>query len=102
MSLLQNRWVVGGAAPASSGAFASGNGSTDPVQPGTAWNTASYPAQGTANRTAGVKFAVNTTGYTNLSVSWDTQNSASANRYARLQYTTDGTTFIDYAGKTNT
>src|SRR5204862_1049207 len=32
-----------------------GTGSTDPVQPGSSWSTATYPAQGTANKTAGVK-----------------------------------------------
>src|ERR1043166_5508975 len=84
------------------GSSVSGSGSTDPTQPGTSWSTATYPAQGTANKTAGVKFAVNTTGYTNIAVSWDTQDSNTGSKYTRLQYTTDGATFIDYAVNTNT
>lgn len=84
------------------GTSVSGTGSTDPIQPGTAWSTATYPAQGTLNKTAGVKFAVNTTGFTNITVSWDTLNSSTGSKYTRLQYTTDGSTFIDYAVNTNT
>jgi hypothetical protein len=79
-----------------------GGSANDPGSLNNAWNTSTYPAQGTANKTAGVKFAVNTTGYTNIGVSWDTQDSNTGSKYTRLQYTIDGTTFIDYAVNTNT
>jgi len=83
------------------GASASGS-PNDPASPNTAWNTSGYAAQGTGNKSAGVKFAVNTTGYTNISVSWDTQDSNTGSKYTRLQYTIDGTTFIDATVNTNT
>lgn len=79
-----------------------GGSANDPGANNFAWNTAAYPPQGTSNKTAGVKFAVNTTGYTNIAVSWDTQDSNTGSKYTRLQYTTDGSTFIDYAVNTNT
>ena len=92
---------VGGAAAPSSGAFPSGSGSTDPSTTNTAWNTSTYPAQGTSNKTAGVQLAVNTTGYTNLSVSFDTKDSNTGSKYTRLQYTTNGVSFMDAIVITN-
>jgi len=85
-----------------SGASVTTASPNDPGSPNTAWNTSAYPPQGTSNKTAGVKFVVNTTGYTNIAVSWDTVDSNTGSKYTRLQYTTDGTTFIDYAVNTNT
>ena len=57
-----------------------------------------FPEQGTANRTAGVAFAVDTTGYTNVGFSFDIGHGwASANRQV-IQYSTDGgTTWADAA-----
>ncbi len=86
--------LVGGA----SGTFVSGAAS-DPASGGTdnsGWNTASYPAQGTGNKTAGVKFTVNTTGYRNITITWEHRLSATASKYARLQYSTDGVNFTDH------
>lgn len=60
-----------------------------------AWNTASYPAQGVGNQTAGVQFSVSTMGYQNIHLTWHQRHSATASKYTRLQYTTDGTTFND-------
>jgi endonuclease I/fibronectin type 3 domain-containing protein len=77
--------------------FAAGS-AADPAASGTdnsGWNTASYPAQSAGNKTAGVKFAVNTTGYRNVVISWDQRLSNTASKYARLQYTTDGVNFVD-------
>ena len=93
--------LVGSATVPSSGAFPSGSGSTDPSSTNTAWNTSSYPVQGTSNKTAGVRFAVNTTGYTNLSVSFDMRESGTGSKYTRLQYTTNGVDFIDTIVITN-
>lgn len=60
-----------------------------------AWNTAGYPAQGVGNQTAGVQFSVSTMGYQNICLAWHQRHSATASKYTRLQYTTDGTTFND-------
>jgi hypothetical protein len=78
--------------------FTSGTSSDPAGAPGAAnsgWNTTSYPAQGTSNRTAGVQFKVSTVGYQDLLVAWEQKHSATASRYARLQYTTDGSSFVD-------
>lgn len=66
-------------------------GSTD----NSGWQTTKYPGAGSNNLTAGVQFNVDTTGYENISLSWYQRNTSTASRYARLQYTTDGYTFID-------
>jgi hypothetical protein len=58
-------------------------------------STASYPAVTGANKSAGVRFNVNTTGYTNIFVAWYQQNSPSGSRFWRVQYTVDGAAFLD-------
>jgi len=60
------------------------------------WNTKSYPPSDTGNKTAGVQFNVSTLAYSNIVIRWDLKVSATASRYCRLQYSTDGSTFIDY------
>jgi hypothetical protein len=72
---------------------ASGN---DPAVPNTAWGTSTYPAQGTSNKLAGAQFMVSTVGAKNVTVSYDTRATATASKYQRLQYTTNGTDFIDF------
>lgn len=77
-------------------AFASGTGSSDPAaSDNTRWTTTSYPATSVSNKTAGVQFAVSTVGYTNVVLSWEQQASGTASRYTRLQYSVNGTDFID-------
>lgn len=61
-----------------------------------AWSTTDYPAQSTANGTAGVQFNVSTNGYTNIVVSWENRNSNSAANRLRLKYTIDGTNWINF------
>ena len=73
-----------------SSAFASG----DPN--GRAWNTASYPPQGTGSGTAGVQFSVSTTGFNNISLSWTNRMSNTAANRIRLQYTINGTDWINF------
>jgi hypothetical protein len=71
--------LVGG----TTGGFADGN------TVGTGWNTSSYPAQGTANGTAGVQFNVSTVGYDLITVSYDQLASGGASRWSEMQYTLD-------------
>ena len=83
--------------------FASGDangGSTDPVTApsgsnDSGWNTSTYAAQGTGNKSRGVQFLVDTTGFDSVVVSWDQRLSNTASRYTQFQYTTDGTTIVD-------
>jgi hypothetical protein len=86
--------LVGGTAAT----IASGSGSSDPFTPSannTRWSTKTYPAATVGNKTAGVQFAVSTVGYTNVIVSWEMVGSATASKYVILQYSTNGTDFID-------
>src|SRR5215211_2405086 len=59
------------------------------------WNTASYPAQGTGNKTRGVQFNVSTVGYDRMMVTWVHRHSSTASRYVRFQYSINGVDFID-------
>lgn len=71
-----------------------GNVSSDPTQPGTAWNSTGYAPQGTENNNRGVQFNVSTLGYTDaIGISFDVRGSNTASRYIRLMYSLDGTTF---------
>ncbi|MGZ4963710.1 MAG: immunoglobulin domain-containing protein, partial [Limisphaerales bacterium] len=75
--------------------FASGSGSTDTNSINNAWNSAGYPASGGANKSAGVQFTVSSAGYENIRLVWDQKNSNTGSKYVRLQYTTNGTTWVD-------
>jgi endonuclease/exonuclease/phosphatase family metal-dependent hydrolase len=87
---------VGGAAANAGGEFAGGS-STDPnTTDNSAWNTSTYPASTANNKTAGVQFNVSTAGKQNIIVAWASQASGSGSKYGRLQYATNGTTFIDF------
>lgn len=61
------------------------------------WRFGNFPAQGADNKTSGAEFKVSTVGYQNIAVTWDHYNSASGNRYWRLQYTLDGVNFVDHS-----
>lgn len=80
--------------------FASGDaggGSTDPATgDDSGWNITTFAAQGTGNKTRGVQFLVSTVGYENILVSWDQRHSNTAPRHVQFQYTTDGSTWIDF------
>lgn len=62
----------------------------------TGWNTATYPAQAAGNKSRGVQFTVSTVGSQNISITWSVRLSSTASKYSRLQYTTNGTDFIDF------
>jgi hypothetical protein len=84
------------------GAFvtaADGGGSTDPeVGDDSALNTTTYPAVAALdmNKTAGVQFNVSTVGQQNIKVSFDQYFSATSSKFSQFQYSTDGTTFLDF------
>lgn len=69
-----------------------------PGSPNNGWGSDSYPTNGNVanNKTAGVRFNVSTLGAKNIAVSYDTRITSTASKYTRLQYTTNGTDFIDY------
>lgn len=59
------------------------------------WRLASFPAQGTGNKTGGAEFWVSTVGCQNIALTWGHYDSATASRYWRVQYTLDGVSFTD-------
>lgn len=81
--------LVGG----TTGSFASGAGSSDTN--GRAWNTTSYAAQGTGDKTRGVQFSISTLGFEDISFSYDSKHSGSASANELIQYSTDGLSFTD-------
>lgn len=77
--------------------FTAPNGSSDPdATDNSNWRITTWPGQGTQNKQNGIRFNVGTVGYRNIWVRWDQRNSNTASKYARLQYTTNGTEFVDF------
>jgi hypothetical protein len=68
------------------------------ITPGnnTAWGTQTYPAATVSNKQAGVQFNVSTLGAKNIKLSFDLRGTATASKYQRLQYTTNGADYVDY------
>lgn len=83
--------LVGGA----TATFATGSPNDPATVDDSGWNTSTYPAQGTGNKTRGVQFNVSTHGFQQVMVTWDQRHSSTANRYIRFQYSSNGTDFID-------
>jgi PEP-CTERM motif len=63
------------------------------VGPGFALNTSTYAAQGTGNLTRGVQYLIDTSGYTDLVLSFAQRNSATASAWTTLLYTLDGSSW---------
>jgi hypothetical protein len=64
---------------------------------GKGWNTTNYPSQGQGNKTAGVQFSVDTSGYRTIVVSWNQRHSNTAANDVSFQYTTDGVNWLEAA-----
>ena len=75
--------------------FVSQSGSSDTTAGSMALNTAGYAAQGTGDRTTGVRFSIDTTGFQDIVLSFDQRNSATASAWTALQYTLDGENWIE-------
>jgi hypothetical protein len=91
--------LVGGVTASFSSGVASG-GSSDPVAtapPNYGWQTTTYAAQGQQNKERGVQFLVSTVNYENISISYDLRHSNTSARHEQVQYTINGTDWIDVA-----
>ncbi|HEV2691521.1 MAG TPA: hypothetical protein VG347_01355 [Verrucomicrobiae bacterium] len=78
-------------------AFAPGDLSDPVVEAGAqnlGWTLSGFPAT-IDNKTAGFQFNVSTVGYTNIVIAWHERHSATGSKYMRVQYTTNGTDYID-------
>jgi hypothetical protein len=62
---------------------------------------AGFPLQGTGSRTAGVEIRASTVGRCDIGVLWDQYNSSTASRFWAVQYTVNGSDFVDHAIVTN-
>ncbi len=62
------------------------------------WGTSTYPTNGNPanNKTAGAQFSVSAAGAKNVKLSYEARGTATASKFWRLQYTTNGTVWIDY------
>ncbi|HXJ59353.1 MAG TPA: hypothetical protein VNU68_22135 [Verrucomicrobiae bacterium] len=76
------------------GAFVSGS-PNDITLDNSGLNTSVYPPQGTGNKTAGIQVKVGTSGKKNILITWDQRVSPTASGISRLQFSTNGTSFID-------
>lgn len=77
--------------------FTASNGSSDLVADNSNWRITGWPVQGVGNKVNGIRFATSTVGFRRIRVGFDLRNSNTASKYARLQYTTNGTDFVDHA-----
>ncbi len=75
--------------------FASQSGSSDTTAGSQALNTSGYAAQGTGNRTTGVQFSVDTSGFQDIVLSFDQRNSGTASAWTALLYTIDGENWVE-------
>ncbi len=83
--------LVGGV----SGTFAVGSSSDDGSGNNRAWNVSGFPSQGQNPRSAGVQFAVDTTGYERIWLTWDQRFSPTASRRAVVEFSGDAANFVD-------
>ena len=89
---------VGGTAPNGSGIATGWVDDTTAVAPvaNKRWTMTTFPAASAASGTAGAQFAVSTTGFENVVITFGLRTSNTASKYAQLQYSTNGTTFADF------
>ena len=89
---------VGGTAPNGSGIATGWVDDTTAVFPvaNKRWTMTTFPAASAASGTAGAQFAVSTTGFENVVITFGLRTSNTASKYAQLQYSTNGTTFSDF------
>ncbi|MBC8108503.1 MAG: PEP-CTERM sorting domain-containing protein [Anaerolineae bacterium] len=87
--------AIGGVNGTAFGSGDSNGGSTDPATgDDSGWQTTTYPASGVGSGTGGTQYTVNTTGQTDISVSYDLRHSNTSSRFEQFQYSIDGTNFI--------
>jgi hypothetical protein len=79
--------------------FNSGVGSSDlsAAADNSGYQTTTYAAQGTNNKTAGIQVNVSTLGFNSVIVNFDQRHSNTSARDVQFQYSLNGTTFTDFA-----
>jgi hypothetical protein len=69
-------------------------------EPNWGWGTQAYPLTGT-NKANGIQFMVSTKGAKNIKLTYESRASATASDFERVQYTINGTNWIDYPSSTS-
>ncbi|MEI8040592.1 MAG: hypothetical protein WCL11_04230 [Verrucomicrobiota bacterium] len=80
------------------GLFNAGTSSDPAGTPGSGnsgWTTTTYGSSSAPNKQAGAQFNVSTLGYQDILLAWEQRHSDAASKYTRLQYSTDGSNFVD-------
>jgi hypothetical protein len=78
--------------------FNSGVGSSDPEPTDdSGFQTTTYAPQGTEDKLRGVQFSVSTLGWQDVQIQYDLRHSNTSSRFEALQYTLDGSTWVDAA-----
>ncbi|HRB70491.1 MAG TPA: T9SS type A sorting domain-containing protein [Flavobacterium sp.] len=90
--------LIGGVAPADPAYV---TGWTGTATGGFAFNTTTYPDQGTNSGTAGFKFAVSTAGYTNITATLDRRGSNTSSKWEQYEYSTNNGTTWTVIGNNN-
>ncbi len=80
--------------------FAGSSNDTNAVNWG--WSINGYAAPGGVNKSTGIQFALSTANFENIRISFDERATSTASKYFRVQYTTNGTTYVDAMALTNT
>lgn len=86
--------LVGGV---SSSGFNSGVGSSDLNSPNNGWQTTTYAAPSSGDKARGTQYLVDTSGFESIVLSYDLRHSNTSSRYEAVQYTLDGSSWIDAA-----
>ena len=68
----------------------------DGASPNLAFQTTGYPVQGEGNKSSGVQFNVSTVGFFGVQMNAEIRTSNTASRWVQVQYTVDGTNFVDF------
>ncbi len=61
---------------------------------GKAYSIKTFPEQGTASATAGFQFEVSTSGYSNITISFDPRSSNTGSKWQQYEYSIDGNTWV--------
>lgn len=87
--------LVGGVTGGFNNGDANGGSSDPAIGDDSGWQTTNYTAQSAGNKTRGAQYLVSTVGFSNISIGYDLRHSNTSSRYEQVQYTTDGSNWID-------
>lgn len=93
--------AIGGVTGGFTSANTDGNSSDSQVADDTAYQIATFAAQGTENKLRGIEFKVSTLGLENITINFDQRSATGAPNTLVVQYSTNGISFTDAATLTS-